>query len=240
MYDVSTELAPSSNTILRRYMDLSKYLDLLCSKTLYFCQADKFPDRYEGVLTNSMRELQNSLNRRGLSRDRAEDFVLRARLGTYVSCWTYGKSDNMALWQLYGGIKNSVAVTTTVKNLKKCVSIDSDIPIICKVDYIDHHKDPQFPTGNPTTALMYKNKSYFFEREVRILLNKTRQDEPVENLKDNPAYVKLTINPNELIRSVVLAPESEPWFEEIIREVSKKFEMTQPIRNSILSKPIPC
>lgn len=237
-YPVQTLSAPPPKTILRRYLDLSKYLDLLCSKEIYFGRADKCSDQLEGSLPYSMREAQDFLKGEGYTQDDANDFIQRARIGTYISCWTIGQHDNMALWQLYGGLKNSVAITTTVEKLESTLSSHPDWIEISKIKYIDHHKDPACSISVPTSALMYKNKSYFFEREVRVLIDKTRTNESIEKLADNPESIRLKVDINTLIRSVVLSPESEPWFEKLIREVSKKFEMTQPIRNSILSKPI--
>lgn len=49
----------------------------------------------------------------------ADYFYRRARIGNYVSCWTMSGKDSMALWHIYGGVRNSVAITTTVERMIK-------------------------------------------------------------------------------------------------------------------------
>jgi len=55
----------STDRIVRRYMDLSKYLDLIRSKTIYLCRADEFGDRFEGALTPAFRSALNDANAEG-------------------------------------------------------------------------------------------------------------------------------------------------------------------------------
>jgi hypothetical protein len=47
----------------------------------------------------------------------SDEFYRSAREDNYVSCWTFGARDNMALWQLYGGTKSSVVITTTLEKI---------------------------------------------------------------------------------------------------------------------------
>ena len=95
-------------SILRRYMDLPKLLDLLHTRSLYFRRADGFSDRLEGALFPSFRKsLDEAFAQKQVPHD-ADYFYRRARVGNYVSCWTIGARDNMALWQLYGGLKTSI------------------------------------------------------------------------------------------------------------------------------------
>jgi hypothetical protein len=96
-----TDIRQSS--ILRRYMDLPKLLDLLSTNTLYCRRADGFADRLEGALFPSFRKSLNEAFARGDVPNDADYFYRRSRMGSYVSCWTLGARDNMALWQLYGG-----------------------------------------------------------------------------------------------------------------------------------------
>jgi hypothetical protein len=107
-------------TVLRRYMDLPKLLDLLHTRSLYFRRAVGFADRLEGALFPTLREVLDEAHKREELPHDADTFYRRARVGNYVSCWTIGARDNMALWQLYGGVRTSVVVTTTVERLVNC------------------------------------------------------------------------------------------------------------------------
>ena len=123
-------------SILRRYMNLPKLLDLLHTSSLYFRRADGFSDRLEGALFPSFRKsLNEAFARKEVPHD-ADCFYRRARLGNYVGCWTIGARDNMALWQLYGGVKTSIAVTTTVDRLIRFGSAWNRSPIRVLLDLL--------------------------------------------------------------------------------------------------------
>jgi hypothetical protein len=123
--DIDPKLKPTN--ILRRHLDLAKYVDLLRTSTLYFRRADHFTDKFEGALTPSIRKLLNDPAIGGLNGEDADTYYRHAREGAFVSCWSRGAGDNMALWQLYGGASSSLAVTTTVGKLHAmaatCVSV---------------------------------------------------------------------------------------------------------------------
>jgi hypothetical protein len=116
--DVGVDPDVKLKTILRRYIDLPKFLDLLHSRTMYLRRADGFPDRFEGALTPAFRKAMDDAHKSGDLKLSAADFYRRTREGNFVSCWSIGARDSTALWQLYGGgLKTCLAITTTVKKL---------------------------------------------------------------------------------------------------------------------------
>lgn len=131
------------NQIVRRYLDLPKFLDLLRSQSLYLCRADRFSDRFEGALTPAVRAAVNEAQRDGHIPYGADEFYQRARQGNFVNCWNLGAKDNMALWQLYGGAANSIVVTSTVEKLISSAARWNDDVVFHKVRYIDHLKKPK-------------------------------------------------------------------------------------------------
>jgi hypothetical protein len=44
------KLPADPNTVVWKYLDLSKFLDLLMSGKLFMSRSDKFEDQYEGTL----------------------------------------------------------------------------------------------------------------------------------------------------------------------------------------------
>jgi hypothetical protein len=173
---VDPELKPK--TILRRYLDLPKYLDLLRSNTIYLRRADRFPDKFEGILPVGIRSAMNEAYSSGQSGYDADGFSRKVREGIYVSCWSLGASDNMALWQLYGSASAGVAVTTTVdKLIDVCLKwARTESVEIFKVRYIDHFKNPDMIIGTYTDPLRFKNLAYAFEHEVRIVVSRIKQN----------------------------------------------------------------
>lgn len=219
--------------IVRRYIDLPKYLDLLRSRSLYFRLVDKFPDRLEGALIPCIRSSIDDAYRQGKAKYNADYFCDRSRKGNFVSCWNVGDEDNMALWQLYGGASQSVAVKSTFEKLVTTAlrwKEEKEV-LIYKVRYIDHFENPDMIIGGYTDPLQFKHKAYSYERELRIIV--PRQHDGWEK---NPDGIRLPIgNLNNVIDSIVVAPEAEQWFYEIIRDVTQKYGVASPVCRSKLT-----
>lgn len=221
-----------STNVLRRYIDLPKFVDLLRTRSLYFLRADRFSDRFEGALTPTMRRLLDEpVEVRDREIEDAETFYRHSREGAFVSCWSLGAHDNMALWQLYGGVTCSVAITTTVERLEIAAQTWSDNTYITKVKYIDHHKDAAMSLGHYTDLLAYKHRAYSFENEVRVIVSRHRGD-----WQKNPMELRLPVlDIDALIRSVVVAPEAGDWFFGLVEEITRRFEVSAPVRRSMLT-----
>lgn len=219
------------SAVLRRYMDLPKLLDLLHTRWLYFRRADGFSDRLEGALFPSFRKTINEAFARNEVPQDADHFYARARKGNYVSCWTIGARDNMALWQLFGHVKTSVAITSTVDRLVSCGFNWKRTMRLCKVRYVDHRHVNTYVMGSYTDPLQYKSDSYKFERELRIIL-----PQQADGWEENPMGIRLEVpDLEDLVRSVVVAPEADAGFLEAIRELCKRYGLSVPVRRSILS-----
>lgn len=136
----------SSETMLWRYMDLAKFLDLLERKTLFFARADKLGDPFEGASGVADREgewdnfyldfFRNAVRnppegsqapseadveanaRRLLSQIR--DGAEADRKSTFVSCWHANTGESEALWRLYCPAGSTgIAVQTTAERLRR-------------------------------------------------------------------------------------------------------------------------
>ena len=232
--EVSVDSGLKPSQILRRYLDLPKYLHLLHSRAIYLRRADRFPDRFEGVLTSGIRKAINDAYMNGLSKHDADSFVKELREGIYVNCWSLGASDNMALWQLYGNPSASIAITTTVEKLIGAVLswAASEKVEIFKVRYVDHFKNPNMIIGTYSDPLRFKNSAYFFEKEVRIVVSRIQKN---KSRSAKPEGISLPVELDDLIRSVVVAPEAQPWLYDIVADLSDRYGLKSPIRRSKLT-----
>lgn len=216
---------------LRRYMDLAKFIDLLRSRSIYLRRADRFPDRFEGALIPIIRASINDAYKRGISKYDADAFYEKCRQSIYVSCWSIGEDDNMALWQLYGGVNSSVAVTTTVGRLTKdCLTWNQDV-FMHAVQYIEHSKSPDMIIGRYTDPLRFKHNAYKFENEMRVLLPRIR---PMSS--KNPHGLRIPLaDLEQMIKCIVVAPEAEAWFFELIKDIVRRYGLSVPVRRSKLT-----
>ena len=224
----------NKSNILWRYLDLPKYLDLLRSKAIYFSRADRFPDKFEGVLTPSMRRALNKAYKNGESDYDADSLSRELKEGIYVNCWSLGAKDNMALWQLYSSLSTGVVVTTTINKLTM-VSLEwapNEQVEIFKVRYIDHFKNPDMIVGTYSDPLRYKNSAYSFENEVRLVISRIEQN---KNAKHKPDAIVLPVELKYLIRSVVVPPEAGQWFFELILDVTNRYEASITVHRSELT-----
>ena len=220
---LSSDVKINNDDILRRYLDLPKLLDLLHSQTVYFRRADGFKDPLEGALFPSLRKsIDNAAYQRN-SRINADEFYRRARQGNYVSCWTIGAKDNMALWQLFSGENNGVVITTTVERLLNCAATWNDVIHFQQVNYIDHKKEPNCIIGDYKDVLQFKNDAYKFENELRVIISRQ------ESHETNPMGIRLSLpNLDTLIRSVVVAPEAEESYFEAVKDLCKRYGLSAP------------
>jgi hypothetical protein len=211
-------------------MDLPKFVDLLRSKEIYLRRADSFTDKFEGALTPAIREVIESAHASGELDESAEIYYQRCRKGSFVNCWTYGSKDNMALWQLFGGTKESVAICTTSDRLSNvCAKWNKSVDI-AKVKYIDHFENPDMIISGYSDPIKFKHVAFEFEREVRVILSEQ------ENWHKNLTGMKLSVGElDDLITSVVVAPEAECWFLDIVKDLTAKYGLKAPVKKSQLA-----
>jgi hypothetical protein len=212
-------------------MDLPKLLDLLHFKSLYLRRADGFSDRLEGALFPALRESLDKAHAKGLTTHDADHFYRRARIGTYVSCWTIGAKDSMALWQLYGGVKHSIALTTTVDRLISAALSWNRIVHFYRVKYVNHTRMQNYVIGRYSDVLQFKHEAYRHEKELRIVVA-----EQGLNWESNPISLRLSLpNLDTIVRSVVVAPESGREFYEAVKRLCSKYDLHSPVRRSKLA-----
>jgi hypothetical protein len=83
----ATITTPSDDTRLWRYLSLSQFVQLLFSKSLYFCLVSELEDKWEGTLSASMRQWlrhQFTLNNLAPSASRATESANRTAVSTPI------------------------------------------------------------------------------------------------------------------------------------------------------------
>lgn len=105
----------SDDSIIWRYIDFSKYVDLLDSKCLFFPRLSVLQrhDPYEGSYIplfcrqNMSQSMKKSLKK--------SDKMLPS--STFVSCWYLNDSESAALWKLFPKSDEGIAIKSTVGKL---------------------------------------------------------------------------------------------------------------------------
>lgn len=111
------------------------------------------------------------------------------RESTYISCWYSRKQMSLAMWQLFGGGKESIAIRTTIDKLKNLLDLNNKFlkdngykSNISKVNYIPNLKKSDKETRDQIMDILYhgkaanasqfsiKPKEYEYEKEVRVII----------------------------------------------------------------------
>jgi len=167
---------------LWRYLDFSKFEDLLVTSTLYFSRPDRFKDPFEGRFTqgNQSRPSQSDRIFRQLYRFQEDQGTTSTyhdihRKVVFISCWHRNTHDTLNMWDAYTDSSDSVVVSTTV------AALQAHLPTT-----IMQHGVTYKPVNEPRTEFshnslfFYKPSEYAFEREYRLLRS------PAENESFTP------------------------------------------------------
>lgn len=218
--------------VVRRYLDLPKYIQLLRSSKLYFPRVDQFPDKFEGVLPPGIRKVIDDAHSKGEGDRSSQTWYEQLRTGAYVSCWSSGTIDNMALWQLYGTASSGIAVATTIDELISACFKWGESVRIHKVQYIDHFANPDMVIGSYLDPLQFKHIGYRFEDEVRLVIGRMH---PKHGDTQMPKELSFPVDLKQMIRSVVAAPEAKPWFFDLVSDVTSRYDVSAPVIPSPLT-----
>ena len=129
--------------------------------------------------------------------------------------------ESAAMWKLYLKSNEGIAIQSTYKDLRSCLPDDAEISTVRYIDY----KKSFLPDTNLYIPFVYKRKSFEHEQELRaIILNIDSEVWKKGSWPDAQAVSKnIKIDLNALVNRVYLAPYSEKWFEDIVRDVTKQY-----------------
>lgn len=238
---------PAEDTIIWRYMDLTKFVSLLEKKALFFCRVDRLQggDKFEGSLTRkTIERLKNSESHKiiesiateeqkklGDAREKIHRQLCRKE--AVVNCWNMDKYESDAMWRLYATAEAGVAIKSTFKRLKDSFSVDKENKVsIGMVEYLDYDEDCMPPLAQHF-AFMFKQPAFSHEKELRAVVRDSTVayvltedgvtfESGQEPFKNN-LYV--TVNLETLVESVYFSPKAPQFFVDSVRAIMDKFDL---------------
>lgn len=232
-----TEILPPDESLVWKYMSLTKLLSLLQTEALFFSRADQFEDLHEGAFTFASMERFKEEHEVSFE----EHFLTLTRqipMRSFVSCWHSSQVESVALWKIYGQIEGSIALLTTVGALKSAFPSTNDSvngPLISQdirsVQYIDYREEnPEL--SELTGTLCYKRLAFSYEKEIRVI----RQEFPTRPSVSRPGKRVITLEPlptelgrqlsvsvSELVHRLYLAPSSPEWVLPVVRSLMDRY-----------------
>ncbi len=225
----SIKLPDDPDTIVWKYLDLSKFLDLLLSQKLFMSRSDKFEDQYEGTFSEpTFDEIKK------LSKDNPDflEYYKSHREKVVVSSWHINEYESFAMWQIFTQNSEGLAIQSTIGRLQNALKPEKNFKqFIGEVNYIDYKKE-YIPFDDLFFPFLFKRKSFQYEREIRII-----SDTSSENVKINEG-LKIDVDISQLIEKIYIHPKSENWYKNLVIELVSKLDFNIEIEKSDLESDI--
>lgn len=222
-------LPEDPDTIVWKYLDLSKFLDLLLSKKLFMSRSDKFEDQYEGTFSEPTYE---EIKKLAVDNPEFLNYYKTHREKVAISSWHINEYESFAMWQIFTQNSEGLAIQSTIGRLQKALKPENNFDqYIGEVNYIDYRKE-YIPFDDLFFPFLFKRKSFQYEREVRILTDTSKSD-----LKLNDG-LKINVDINQLIEKIYIHPKSENWYKKLVIELVERLDFGFEIEKSDLESDI--
>jgi hypothetical protein len=223
------KLPENPGTVVWKYLDLSKFLDLLISQKLFMSRSDKFEDQYEGTFSEPTFEEMKKL-----SADNPEflDYYKTHREKVVVSSWHINEYESFAMWQIFTQNSEGLAIQSTLGRLQKALAPETVFEQqIGQVNYIDYKKE-YIPFDDIFFPFLFKRKSFQYEREIRIISDLSKN-----NITINEG-LKINVDIRQLIEKIYIHPKSENWYKNLVIQLMKQLDFNFTIEKSDLESDI--
>ena len=231
---------PEDQDTLWRYMSFEKFANILATESLFFARADKYDDKFEGYIPESIKESYESA---GIHIDLNTFHTFRPYV--MCNCWHHGEEESMGMWDKYHLRNSGIAIKTTMGNLKNSLPEEPPDVFIGKIEYINNHNQIKMP-GDIGNLLyypyFYKRKPFEYEQEVRAIINivsitdiaSISGDAPYEFGRPLRIDVKTLIGENS---EVIVSPYADEWITSTLELIVKRYGYQFPVNPSRLLDP---
>ncbi|KFF05026.1 hypothetical protein [Flavobacterium reichenbachii] len=223
------KLPDDPDTVVWKYLDLSKFLDLLLSRKLFMSRSDKFEDQYEGTFSEPTYE-----EIKKLATDNPDflNYYKTHREKVAISSWHINEYESFAMWQIFTQNSEGLAIQSTIGRLQKALKPENNFDqYIGEVNYIDYKKE-YIPFDDLFFPFLFKRKSFQYERELRIITDTSKS-----TIKLNDG-LKINVDINQLIEKIYIHPKSENWYKKLVIELVERLDFGFEIEKSDLESDI--
>jgi hypothetical protein len=157
-------------------------------------------------------------------------FASQFMLAYFVSCWYLSEYESDAMWKLYGGSNNCVAVRSSFSSLKACLPAHV---FAGQVSYIDYETQ-DFPNFNMLENIVHKRRAFEHEREVRAVAVQLFADPAKHDIgadSDEFGYFP-PVELEKLVHGVSIHPLADDWFLKTVAKITRLAGLHLPIHRS--------
>ncbi len=236
---------PPDESAIWRYMDFTKFVALLETRSLFFPRVAMLEDPFEGSFPQGQTMLERV---RGMLPPGAippgavvnfspemERAWVTMREWTFVSCWHVAPYESAAMWKLYASNGQAVAIQSTVGHLREALGKPpakdvatggSDEFHIGSIEYIDYSTG-RIPSTSFASQFFRKRRSFEHERELRALLMRYPMVNQQVDYSAHPSEpgTNIPVDLEKLLQSVRIAPQAPPWYVELVGKTCIRFKL---------------
>jgi len=216
-----SEPAPVATQKVWRYLTFSRFVWVLQKRQLWLSRADLLGDPWEialagdqlaHMISHAPSSTVSAWEKRESAMQRAERIIPMWRRETFINCWSALDHESHALWRIYCGAKEGVAIQTTFARLQSSIG---SLPLL-RVTYEIPGSRKQTPQ---LLDLATKKRPMFeYEREVRIVDSKEKGGREPDVLGYG-----LDWRPEDHVASIRVHPEADKSFMETVLNVVDQY-----------------
>jgi hypothetical protein len=243
---------PNDTSTIWRYLDFTKFVDMLNSRMLYFCNLCQLPDPYEGAFppANSRVWTESITRQATMPPDQIPGLVQRllgalggSRRFMYVNCWHLSEYESAAMWRVYLNTVEGVAIKTAIRYLVDSVHSAPHRIFIGAVAYRDYDTET-IREGDIFSPVTHKRRMFEYEKEVRAIywdLGEPRPPDRPQNITnadelDSVHGIRVPVDLSSLVQEVYVAPRSQAWFRDLVVAVMKTYGIDRPVIPSAVDR----
>lgn len=204
-------------------MTFSRFIWLLQKKALWLSRVDRLDDSWEMALAGA--QLDHTLSSHPIHPidspepyEPAIDYVRRTialwRTTTFVNCWSGFGPESHALWRVFCGPNEGVAVRTTLLALKQAVPrLD-----VLRVEYREPGVFRMTPTREELISV--KRKSFEYENEIRIVATDAISD---PSFTRSEFGLQIPFEFESAIHEIIVHPAADDSFFDTVTGIVDKY-----------------
>jgi len=241
-----------------RYLDFTKFVALLDSKSLFFARVATLEDPFEGSFPPAQSVIERLLgafapgfvppNATIALEPGMEDIWKTMRYWAMVNCWHASTHESAAMWRLYAPTTAAVAIRSTVRRLRSAIGLapapppgfgGSDRVHIGMIEYIDFATQ-RIPDGSFAAQFFRKRRSFEHERELRALILQFPlvTDGHVDyQRRPTDGGLSVPVKLSQLVDQVLVAPQAPEWYATLVARVAKQYGLDVVPTQSELDAP---
>lgn len=174
-------LTPPDAASVWRYFKSRYFLNALATGALHFSPISRFArdDPWEAAIPKSGLEWRRQLPIKARDKGKAEleravenvlkmeGFRQQSAKAVKANCWHISLTESEAMWKLFVGQENGVAIRSSVGNIKSALAAASEQVFVGEIRYVNYN-DAEFNDVQWHDYCFHKREAFSHEKEMRL------------------------------------------------------------------------